>query len=242
MTQNDLIIMISTCLKASDWVLISSSLFLGVAALFVPYLSELLKRKMFKPICKIDFNLSAPDCHLTYWTGLKEGENEVFYFRFLVTNIGKSTIKNCENVLEEVWRLNNTTLKFKKVKNFTPVNLVWSAANNRSYIDINPQRRNYCDLGYLPTLEYQKDRPINSFPDYHGDDIKFVLTLSTKLNSQPSCFPPGKYGLKILTSSENAKSQTSFFKITWSGIWKNNEIDLFKELVVEKVPGSNFVC
>ena len=106
-------------MQVSDWVLIFTTLFLGAIALFVPYLAELLKRKLFAPNLKFDFELKPPDCHKT-----KFNNNEpVYYFRFRVTNLGKSQAKKCEAVIESLHK-ENSAGNYQPIK-YSPINLIW---------------------------------------------------------------------------------------------------------------------
>jgi len=105
-------------MNVGDWVLISTALFLGAVALFVPYLAEIIKRKCFAPHLQIEFELNPPDCHKTRF-----GNNEpVYYFRFRVINTGKSQAKRCEAVIEELYKA-DAAGTFQKVK-YSPINLI----------------------------------------------------------------------------------------------------------------------
>lgn len=228
-------------LKPTDRVMIVTTLFLGIIALIVPYFSERFKRKLFSPTCIFSFSLSPPDCHLTNWTEVSNIiEKPVYYFRFLITNTGKSTLLNCENVVEEIWHFDSSG-KPIKVKNFSPVNLKWSGQHGKQFINLNPGRREFCDIGYMPTLAYQKNQSITqnsilqNISGYNKQELRFAFEFAKNFNSQLNCLPPGKYAIKITTYSENYKSVTNNLKISWSGEWKDREEDFFKELVIEKI-------
>lgn len=225
-----------TILKATDWVMILTALFLGFVALFVPYLAEFIKRKLFKPIANFTFSLSPPNCHLTSWSFDSCQQNMVYYFRFLIENTGKTLLQNCENVVEEIWHYDDPDNP-KKINNFTPVNLKWSGNQDKQFMNINPGKKVFCDIGYLPTIEFQRnhqDKLIN-ISGYDNIALKFVFEFDKIYYSQLNCIPPGKFALKITTYCENHNNLNNYLEITWSGEWKEIEEDLFRELVIKKI-------
>ena len=221
-------------LNTGDYILICTTLFLGAVALFVPYLAELIKRNLFKPILEVDIHLRAPDCHKTYWSNTSKDLKPVYYFRFEVKNVGKTTCRNVENSLENIWRLNAASIPIK-IDNFTPVNLKWSLHYRQSGQNINPDRKIYCNIGHLPVIDFQKvQKPLINLVGYDGEDLRFVLELETILNVQLNCLPPGSYIIQVNTYAENHKTLITYFKIDWSGIWKDEDDLMFQELVIRK--------
>jgi hypothetical protein len=220
-------------LSTSDWVLILCNLFLGIVALVAPYVSECIKRWRFSPKLKIEFNEAPPGCHKTRLTGQNINE-PCYYFRLIVTNIGKSTARNCEAILENLEQANAAGGYSTKTKTrFTPVKLNWGSLQGE-YININPSRRCFCDLLHVPSENYQKQFPgpnvnprsCSAFP------IGILLDVKFHMNSQPSRLPIGKYRVEIAIYSENATKVNRTFEIAWSGNWKDQEEDMFKELVI----------
>ena len=217
-------------MQVSDWVLIFSTIFLGTVALFVPYLAEIVKRKCFAPYLKVEFELTPPDCHKTRF-----GNNEpVYYFRYRVTNTGKSQAKRCEAVIEKIYKAdaagNCQPLKY------SPINLIWGSSYGE-YVDINPERKYYCDLFNIPSKEFQKWRlsekayidPMDTQPF----DLGIILDVKAAFFSQPNRLPPGQYKIVVGLFSENSPKITQSFKISWSGNWKDTEEAMLKEAVVE---------
>ena len=218
------------CMQVSDWVLIGTAIFLGAVALFVPYLAELIKRKWFAPDLKIEFELKPPDCHKT-----KFGNNEpVYYFRFRVTNSGKSQAKRCEAVIEKLYK-EDSAGNYHPIK-YTPINLVWGSSYG-GYVDINPDRTFHCDLFHIPSANFQSQvlqqgayvDPVDT-PSY---PLGIILCVKAAFFSQPNRLPPGRYCISVGIFSENNKKISRTFKISWSGNWKNIEEEMFKEIVAE---------
>lgn len=242
-------------MQISNWILIFTALFLGACALFVPYLAELLKRKVFAPKLNILFDFAPPFCHKTLWrfprgskiqmavtkncssVSYDQEEQPVYYFRFQIINKGKSVAKNCEVVLENIW-ISDAYSKYKIYHNFSPVNMKWSGTSSK-FIDINPKRRVFCDIGHISSEKYQKEIENNIFidiPDYIEIEyeLRFMLDLYEFFFSQANCLVPGKYILQFGLYSENADYQKAFFDISWSGKWRDGEAEMFREIVISR--------
>jgi hypothetical protein len=217
-------------LKASDWVMIGTALFLGACALFVPYLAEIIKRKWFAPNLKIKFSQSNPFCHLT-----RRGDRSpVYYFRFEVKNEGKSQAKFCEAVLEELW-VADISGKFIKEANFSPINLKWSGQpQTKQFIDINPERELFCDIGHISSPSIQNDKELSVFYK-DNKDLKFFFETPFRYFSQQDCVLAGNSKIKISIYCENAPKVEKYFQIFWSGKWKDNEVDMFKEIIISSI-------
>jgi hypothetical protein len=233
-------------MDSSDWVLIGTSIFLGVVALFVPYLAELIKRKLFSPKLKIIFEEHPPGCHKTKITSRnKKGEiireEPCFYFRFQVENEGKSQAKQCEAVVENL-SIADAAGNFGLEKSYTPVNLLWGGSYGE-FVEINPGRRFFCDLIHVPSKEHQEIvKQYGHYvdpPETDQFEVGMVLNVKMAFYSQPNRLPAGKYRVDVAIYSENAEKVKQALIVTWSGIWKDSEAGMFKELVIEIDPHSN---
>jgi hypothetical protein len=231
----------TTALAISDWVLIGTALFLGAVALFVPYLAEKLKRSYFAPQLKLEFDLKAPDCHLTRSKGRDQFgrvviDEPTYYFRFRVQNKGKSQAHRCEAVIEGM-SVADASGKFQPIQPFTPVNLIWGSGHVEEFVDINPGRRFFCDLCHIPSarlqaLELNTDKYVN--PRDSGQfGVGVVLNVKTAFYSQPNRLPAGRYRVAVTIYSENSKTIKKSFQISWTGIWKDAETEMFREAVIE---------
>lgn len=234
-------------MQTSDWVLIVSTLILAGTALIAPHVYDLIKRKWFAPELEIEFSHEPPYSHKTIRKTPKEAPQQivvagtlpevfpVFYCRFGVHNKGKSQAKLCEVVLEELW-IADSSETFHKDENFSPVNLNWVGFKGQPYININPDRRVFCDIGHLSSSEYQRYFEISRYASMNEEDqrkLKFFLDLHIYYFAQRDSFIPGNYKIKVGIYSENAKKCEQTFQITWSGVWKDREEEMFRELVIK---------
>jgi len=51
--------------------------------------------------------------------------------------------------------------------------------------------------------------------------------------AQRDCLIPSNHKIKVVIYSENAKKCEKMFQITWSGVWKDTEEEMFHELVIK---------
>jgi len=225
-------------LSISDLVLVGTALFLGVIALAVPYLSELIKRKLFAPKLVFYFEEVPPWCHQTRIKGataVMPIDEPVFYFRFQVANEGRSQARKCEAVLENL-SIADATGNFGEARNYSPVNLIWGSSYGE-FVDINPGRRFFCNLLHIPSQRYQDlAKQGNSYVEpAESEDfgVGAILNVKAAFYAQPNRLPEGKYKIDVAIYSENADVIRKGFHVSWTGKWKSTEERMFKELVIE---------
>lgn len=216
---------------STDWNLIFATIFLGLCALLVPFLERYL-RYLYRPKLEFLFKLVPPNCHLTKYPP----SEPVYYFRLEIENTGSSQAKKCEVVLEKIWKIEREIPK--EVPNFSPGNLLWVGANGQQYIDINPRRSVFCDLGHIASRHYQRTNELLQRVPLIGcdrNDLCFMLELSHHFYAQPDCLHPGNYILDIAIFSENADYKKTRLKISWSGEWRDSEIEMFREIDIRQI-------
>lgn len=225
---------------SSDWVLIGTSFFLGVVALFVPYLAELIKRRLFAPSLKIAFAQDAPACHRVFWQTASDLtlHEPVYFFRFQITNQGKSQARLVEAILEELW-VYDVAGNPRKLESFSPVNLQYDETGSRN-LDINPRRKVYWAFGRIssPTYQEKYERSFRiDVPGRANNTLAFFLEVLGSPSSQANALAPGKYGLKISVYGENAGPESIFLALAWSGKWQDSTVEMFTEIVLTQVSG-----
>lgn len=226
----------------TDWNLFFATIFLGLCALFVPYVSKWAERNVYAPKLKVLFKLEPPYC---YKTELREKKNQlhktvpVYQFLLRIENEGKSQAKKCEVLLENMW-IYDAAGNPKKLENFRSLNLsIFPDFMGIVYLtDLNPKRSSDYIIGHITPSDFQneiesKEKPlIDVIPDYNGNDLRFLFDMSVYLYSQPNCLIPGKYMLQFGIYSENAGYQKTLFDISWTGRWQDRIEDMFREIVI----------
>ena len=218
----------------SDWVLAGTTIFLGIVAIFGPAISDAIKRQLYSPEISPYFMQVPPFCLKTTY-----GRNgyPVYFFRFRVKNTGKTRLNNCEAVIEQLFIYDSADIP-RKIDSFTDVSLLWANSNKQFIIDISPNRSKYCDIGHISSYEYQNrvERYLFENPqELDENNLRFLFELPYFPNSQQNDLEPGKYAIKIVLYSDNADKKELFFKIIWTGRWKDNISGMFRELVISEI-------
>jgi hypothetical protein len=216
-------------LSQSDSTLIATSLFLGAAALLAPWVAEWLKRRWYAPQLEIDFRLAAPHCHLT-----RRGDKTlVYYFRFRVTNSGRSQARLCEAVLEGI-ETADASDTYRREENFSPIPLTW-AGIGAGYQNINPGRSLFCDLGHISEAAFQQQKEPSKFvgitPEQQNT-LKLRFDTPFVFFAQWDSLVPGKHRVTVAVFSENAPPARRTFNVAWSGKWQATEQAMYKEIVI----------
>ena len=216
---------------------------LAGTALIAPHVYDFMKLKLYAPKFEIEFSHEQPYSHKTI---RKEKSTightaipisltfPVYYCRFIVHNKGKSQAKLCEAILEELWIADSAGI-FRKDENFSPVNLNWVGFKGQPYININPDRRVFCDIGHISSPKYQQDFEFSQYALISDDEqqkLKFFFDLLIKYFAQRDSLVPGNYKIKVVIYNENAQKSEKMFQISWSGTWKDTEEEMFRELVI----------
>ena len=220
------------------WVQFSLTVLLVISAFLVPHTVEIWKSNYRKPILLINFKLEPPDCHKTKFRLDKVRINNqevifpVYYFRFRIKNSGMSQADSCQVFLEKIFKENSAS-EMIEYKNFTPVNLKWSGATGTIEKNIYPDKATHCDLGRIHHPKYNYISAYKDISDNEQKLNKFAFELGENpLYSQSDCLIPGKYELIVSVYSKNSKKVTRKFTLSWSGIWKDDESEMFNELII----------
>lgn len=225
-------------MTTSDIVLIGSTLFLGIVALLTPTFADVVKHWWARPELSCDFHLSSPACHktdLAYPVNPSQIVKDPDYiYRLEVENSGRSQARRCEVVLEGLDAI-DAAGNYQPYLWSTPVSLPWGSGYS-DFVDINPKRKFYCDLLSVPGERYQKlkadlDGWVNP-PRTAPFPLGVILNVKSSFFSQPNRLPPGKYRLHLAVYSENAAKVEKSLNLAWSGKWKDEEKDFFRECVV----------
>jgi len=220
-------------MNSSDWVLIGTTLFLGFIAIW----GERIRNSIYSPRWKIEFYEFAPYCLKTFYKSytIPIIEEPVFFFRFLVKNSGRTTLKNCIAKIEQLWVYDSSD-RPNKYPGWIEVTLEW-ADRRRPIISLSPQSKEYSNIGHISSKEYQEkyENIKIDIPGEHKQGLRFFFQTESKPHSQPNCLLPGKYAIKVMLYAENLTGKELWFEITWSGKWQDNETEMFKELTIKQI-------
>ncbi|MBF0549647.1 MAG: hypothetical protein HQK60_03830 [Deltaproteobacteria bacterium] len=199
----------------AEWKPFLPQLFVGIVALSVPYLRELIHRVDLAPRLKIDFEPNNPDCIETATEGTPS-----FFFRFRVRNSGRDSATNCEAVLERILKYDGGAGKYIDHPNFTtPVNMKWVGTSDRMVL-INPRRKVFCGLMNSLMIETGKEFELNY------DDIPIV---------QHKRLGSGKYLIYVAIYSTNSAVARRVFSIDWGGEWGSDLTKMMEKIKIESM-------
>ena len=228
--------------SVSDEVLIGTTLFLGVVAIFGPAWADQFKAWWLSPELKLEVRTAPPDCHMTEmvwnWGSANVFKDKAFVYRVRVSNAGKSQARKCEVVMEGL-AIEDASGGYIPHPTFTPVRLIWGGGYT-DFVDINPSRHFFCDLFKVPAVRLQKTSyDLGKYVDLAGKPspkVGLVLDVESVFFSQPNRLPDGKYRLDLTVYSENCGAVRQPVYVAWSGHWKESQEEMFRECVIRSAP------
>ena len=109
---------------------------LAVLAKTVSSSFDKFKNYFSRPVLKVGINMTPPECHKT--TAMSNQKlYSAFWFRFFVSNEGKSNATNLEMIIEKVERLEDGEWKIYSA--FLPSTLVWTHINKPNLKNLLPE-------------------------------------------------------------------------------------------------------
>lgn len=225
-------------LDVSDWVLVGSTIVLGAIAILGPTFADRFRSWLLSPDLRVSALTAPPDCHKTsmVWrhSASQAAKHPIYYYRLRVKNEGKTQARRCEVLLEGL-EIADAAGRFVPFSNFTPVRLRWDSKAT-DFTDINPERWFFCNVFTVPFETVQSEASAAGFyVDLQGatpPTVGVVLEVESVYFVQPNRLPPGKYRLGVAVHSENAPTSRSFVEISWSGHWRDEQTDMFRECVM----------
>ena len=161
-----------------------------------------------------------------------------FYdFHFQITNNGMTQASKVEAVLDSIWEA-DANQKFHKIKGFWPVKLRYDGEGTQ-HVDINPKGKPvYWNLAYLPERAYQtrlSQASSDYFPKLSSRGLRLFFDISERPFRQQNNLRTGTWAIKVVPYSENVKPVEAYFKIVWTGKWRQTEEAMLKQIVIQKI-------
>ena len=133
--------------------------------------------------------------------------------------------------LEKIYK-ENSAGEAIEVKNFSPVNLKWSGIIDPYKRVIQPGKEMFCDIGRIQHPEHVYKSAYRKISEKDQKANKFIFELPERYYSQWDCLTPSTYKLIVSVYSANAEKTTREFRLLWTGKWKDEESDMFNEIVI----------
>jgi len=184
-----------------------------------------------RPIISVEFNYSEPDCHKT----TIGGKIPVYYIRFRVNNIGKTTIETAEVILEKV------KISGKTLTSFLPLNLTWALTEvqlNRGIVNIPQGMFRTIDLieiedpAVITPISINLRNSTDPSEELQGQRLNkhingIGICSVVKPNTFSDILPFGNYIFYLSVSSDNTPPRFLKFSIDYDGKWSDNLNTMF---------------
>lgn len=186
-----------------------------------------------RPIIDLQLNFSEPDCHLTEtYIRFQTNTNQVgrieiptYYLRLRVCNLGKTTLKNVEAILEKVEKND------KELTSFLPLTLIWALTEvqaNRGLTQIPQGTFRTLDLINLIKPEQTRQIPDERYQAMVG---KMSVCSVVQPNTNSDILDKGKYVFYLSVVSENQEPYFAKLSIEYDGLWNDDIKTMFKKHV-----------
>jgi hypothetical protein len=214
-----------------DWPVFGATLSLAIVAvavaLFGPHLGDRVKQWFLRPRVDIRMKNEPPYCHLTKYTG----GFLVYYFTFCLENIGRSTLRSCEVILEEVWTADENG-DYRRVTRFWPTNLM---LHGQVREDIIPGRPPFhVAVGHIsePKCQLEHEKP-HSLPTEGLGPNRFIFDYAKgqEEHFKIDSLAPGKHRLVLVIVGDNLDPVRRKIELSWSGSWTTDEDHMLKKEV-----------
>ena len=202
-----------------------STLFLGFIAIFQDWIKSWFR----KPKLKISIRKEPPDCHKAVFRNPQTGEFicDSYYMRFKVENDGNYQMENVETMAVEIEQKDSSGI-YKKKKDFSPMNLVWSYYRIVPMSVIQPNLFKHCDLGHIKKSE---DVALEKFGKAKSSNIVFLLDVAKETFIGSHILEPGDYKIKIKIAANNLKPKTIVYNLAFKDEWTDDE----KEMLAKNI-------
>jgi hypothetical protein len=223
-------------MNCSDCIEIVSTLVLTIVAFLAPFEAWRRRRRFLAPILNPTYVHEGPMARLSSRAVGGRPTDEPFYdFHFRLINEGRTPARRVEAILDQLWLYDASGAPIQQ-ENFWPVNLRYDPETQR-YLDVNPEREYYWNIGNIPSVNWQAGwrKSYIDVRETDSDVLRFVLDIISGPFHQANVLLPGTYGIRISLFSENANRAEILLRIVWSGEWRDEPEEMFREIVIQQV-------
>jgi hypothetical protein len=196
-----------------------------LAGFFTAIFAEPIRRGLFKPNLKLDFNNNSDYVALTperVTLNNNTIEAKAYYIRIKVTNTRRIAAKECKAYLVNIEKLDSDG-HFKSTIYCDSISLAWSCQNmgeQHAGIDINKGVNQYADVITTRHLispgevMYPGLKSTHPEPDILYPQIKLLPFRYEKIFKEQ-----GTFRFTIQVTSANADPKTIRLILEWKGVW-----------------------
>jgi len=198
---------------------------LTFAAVIVALFKESILRRLRHPELSARLRAEYPDCVKTPTKHHDEWRGSRYFLRLWIKNEGDVRAEKVEVFLARAW-MECKVDSWEELPQFTPMNLRWSNGdwkNPTIYADgISPQMSRYCDFGAITDPTHPD---LRSLPEAARTRLGLQFEF---LGPAREYLLPGKYRFEILVAASNREPVAYFVDIHLTGLWSEDEKEMFK--------------
>ena len=134
-------------------------------------------------------------------------------------------------IADSLEKLSADSKTYVPIKEFLPVNLIWSHTNGRTFIEAISANGigRHCDLGHiLNPVAYQGIQDIEK-PKAPSSKTVFMLDVEFKHFNKSYLLEPGTYRLHIIIVGQNALPESKIVEISFTGDWYEDQDKMFRD-------------
>lgn len=220
----------TSCLADDQRTAIVSAALVVFTAIYTASVSQWIQKRVWGPVIGLTFEQRPPWC-VGSTLGLERDEVEAaegryvlpddvhaYFFRIQVTNEGVGAARDCEVVLERIWRVDDEEWT---IVPWEPVNLHWAGDRElEEAAQIHRGRSRFCDVGHVLNETAQRHAAERRlFTDFRPPPTggRFIVDVLTHYAAQASGWGGGIYAFSVAVYAANAIPRRADFLLEYGG-------------------------
>jgi len=205
------------------------ALLLGVIGIFQDRIRSLFRR----PKLDIYIKSEPPDCHKTSFRDSNTGRYicDTYYLRFRVENNGNHYAEDAEAMVVGVYKRINDN--YEEMKDFLPLNVVWSHYRKITMSKIQPKLFKHLDFGYILKADFVD---LEKFGIDRSSNITFQFDVAVIPNTGSHILLPGDYKIKVVFAANNLKPIEKTYHLVIKDAWTDDEETMLRDnILIEEI-------
>jgi hypothetical protein len=205
-------------------------------AVLVALFKESFLRKFRRPKLSVRIILSPPDSIKEIWRYRLPSQSPVkettrYMFRLWVSNQGKyDRAEKVQVFAKKLEKLSADERTFVQVKEFLPMNLVWSNTRETFLEGISPHAMGkHCDLGHIMNPVALADLEEEQRTNVPQGRTIFALELEFRPLTKIHLLSPGTYRLHLIIAGVNALPVLKTLEIAITGNWYDDQETMLRD-------------
>lgn len=224
------ILRVTSFLPGGQQTAIVSAALVVFTAVYTASVAQWIQQRVWGPVIRVSFEQRPPWC-VESALSLEREEVEAaegqyvlpddlhaYFFRMQITNEGIGPARDCEVLLERIWRVEDEAWA---VVPWEPVNLHWAGDKKLEAVtQVNRGRTRFCDVGHVlneTAQRHAEERRL--FIDFRPRPTggRLIVDVITHYAAQPSGWGAGTYAFSVAVYAANAVPERASFLLEYDG-------------------------